>query len=359
MKKVKYSAANVMTALFFIVFTTVTLHVLFAVPMLLSAIVLSLLSFLPVVQMPKNSFYETFYRQAWESEAIKRFDNANNNSWRQGLKNLGKYATMLADGETLVINLAYFGVKPDVLVDNTAYPIAIQQLDAENIAISVRKYQTKATPITDDELFGLAYDKIRTVQESHILSIEEEKNARALHSVCPVANTAATPILLTTGDVVAGRRMLRIQDLLDFRDKLNRLKQPKLGRRMVLCNDHINDLLKQDEKFANQWYNKETGALNKMFNFEFFEFEDAPYINTTTRAKTSYGAVPQAGRDFESSVYLHSARVVTVTGQTKVYASKSSDDPQNQRSLINYRHYDLVVPYKQEAIGAIASAPGA
>jgi len=356
--KITYRPAKVVEAVFFILLIAASLQLLFGLPMGLSVPTLSVLSFLPIFELPKGSCFETFYRQAWESEAIKRFNTADQNGWRQGLRDLSKYLTMMADGETVVINLAYWGVSPDVLVDNTSYPIDIQQLNADTIVVTVKKYQTKATPVTDDEIFGLAFNKIQLVQESHLIKIEEEKNARAIHSICANANTGATPILLTTGDVVDGRRMLRKADVLTLRNSLNKLKHPRQGRRLVLCNDHINDLLNQDEKFQNQYYNRETGAIYNMFNFELFEFNDAPIINTTAKTKTSYGAVAVAGRDFEASVYFHTQRVVQAKGFTKAYASISSQDALYQRSLLNYRHYDIVVPYKQEGIAAIASAPG-
>lgn len=358
--RIVYKPKNILASLTVILFVMTTLLSLGAsiYGVCLTGFVLAVLSFVPIFQLPSGSVFETFYRQAWESEAIKKLQDMDNGTWRVGIRDLGRYLQSLNDGETVVINLAYWGVSPDVLVDNTSYPIDIQQLDGDNIVVTVKKYQTKATPITDDELFGLAYDKIRLVQQSHLDKISLEKNDRALHSVAPTANAAATPVIVTTGDVIAseGRRMMRFQDILTFRKLLRKQKYPK-GGRLVLCNDHIHDLLSQDEKFKDQYQESADGTVYKRWSFEIFEAITNPIYNTTTLAKTSYGAVPVAGRDFEATVYFNPLAVVQAQGFTKVYASKSENDPLNQRNLINYRHYDIVVPYKQEGIGAIVSAP--
>lgn len=38
-----------------------------------------------------------------------------------------------------------------------------------------------------------------------------------------------------------------------------------------------------------------------------------------------------------------------------MYYSEAKTDPLNQRSLVNFRHYFIVLPKKKEAMGAIMS----
>lgn len=305
----------------------------------------------------KGVFFAGLYREAWDKEIIKRFHTADETGWRKGIRDLGQYFNMLNDGETVVVNLTYFGVSPDVLINNTTYPIAIQSLDGENVVITVNKFQTKATPITDDELFGLNYDKIRVVQEAHAIKIEEEKNSKALHNIAPADNSVAElPVLVTTGDLVSGRRMLIRKDILKLRNSINKLKHPRTGRRLILCNDHVNDLLEQDQKFADQYYSYTDGKIYQMFGFEIFESSLNPFYNAATKARLAYGGVPVDGTHTEASLYFHVQRVVQGKGFSKAYMSKSQDDPLNQRNLINYRHYDIVTRYRNEGTAAIASA---
>ena len=106
--------------------------------------------------------------------------------------------------ENDVIHLVDVGVDPEVLVNNTTYPIEIQELDDKDIAIKLDKFQTKVTPITDDELYAISYDKMQRVKESHSNSINDAKFAKAAHSFCAKNNTATTPVLKTTGPKVEG-----------------------------------------------------------------------------------------------------------------------------------------------------------
>ena len=45
-------------------------------------------------------------------------------------------------------------------------------------------------------------------------------------------------------------------------------------------------------------------------------------------------------------------------GTTKMYYSEAATNPTAQESLVNFRHYYIVLPKKQEAIGAIYSWDG-
>lgn len=358
MKQIK-TVNKLVSSFILVLLSSLSIAWIFGVPFVFTFSALFTLAFIVpmVVNLQANgSFLAGIYREAWDATLIKRFNTADETGWRQGIRDLGKYFSMLQDGETVVVNLTYFGVSPDVLINNTSYPIEVQALDGENLTITVRKFQTKATPITDDELYGLNYNKISAVQEAHVVKVEEEKNSMGLHSVAPSGNATETPVLLTTGDLVNGRRMLIQKDLLTLRDKLNKLKHPRTGRRLVLCNDHINDLLSVDQKFADQFYNIEDGRIFKRFNFEIFESSTNPYFNTTSKAKLAYGAAVTEGLHTEASVYFHMQRVVQGKGFTKNYLSPASQDPLHQRNLMNIRHYDIVVPYKQMGIAAIASA---
>ena len=58
---------------------------------------------------------------------------------------------------------------------NKTYPIDVQALEDKDIAIKLDKFQTKATPITDDELYAISYDKTARVKEGHANSINDAK----------------------------------------------------------------------------------------------------------------------------------------------------------------------------------------
>ena len=78
-------------------------------------------------------------------------------------------------------------------------------------------------------------------------------------------------------------------------------------------------------------------------------------VYNLTGAKQALGTAPVVGSIYQASVAFHTSRVFKATGSTTFYYSEAKNDPQYQRSLVNYRHYYVVLPKKVEAIGAIIS----
>ena len=252
-----------------------------------------------------------------------------------------------------VIHLVEVGVDPDVLINNTTYPIPLQALDDKDIAIKLDKFQTKVTPITDDELYALSYDKMGRVKESHGNSINDGKFAKAAHALCAKEDTATTPVLKTTGkrDPVTGRLKMTPTDLLNLKRALDKLKVPTQGRRLVLCSDHANDLLEASQVFKEQYnINRNDGTIGRLYGFDIYEFANNP-LYTAAGKKKDVGASATTG-EFQCSFAFHVSRVFKATGSTNMYYSEASTDPQNQRSLINFRHYFICMPKKADA-GAV------
>lgn len=310
----------------------------------------------------KGIFAAGLYPEVYTREIIKRFNTLDQAGWRQGIPNKSQYTSMTADGESVVINMTYFGVSPDVLIDNNSYPIDVQTLDGENVVMSLKKFQTKATPVTDDEIRGLSYDKIKTVQEVHVIVIDETKNNLAIHSIAPNNNNnAKAPVLVTTGADCGdgtGRLKLTRADIILLKRKFDDALIPVAGRRLVLCPAHVQDLLLEDQKFADQYYNYVTGKIANLYGFEVYEYPAMPYYNFSTKAKLAFGGTVTTSHNM-ASVAFSLQRVAQANGFTKAYISESKNDPLNQRNLINYRHYDVVLPTKVEGQGAIVSGKAA
>ena len=72
----------------------------------------------------------------------------------------------------------------------------------------------------------------------------------------------------------------------------------------------------------------------------------------------AYNATPEA-TDLKGSFAFYRPRMFRAQGSTKMYYSEARTSPQTQESLVNFRHYYIVLPKKMEAIGAIYSWDGA
>jgi len=242
-----------------------------------------------------------------------------------------------------------------VLINNTTYPIAIQSLDDGDKAVSLDKFQTTATPVTDDELYALSYDKKSSVIERHKDVLKEKTYVRAIHALAPAENTALTPVITTTGAAVDGRKAMTRGDIIRLKKSFDKNKVPKAERVLVLCADHIADLLEYDQKFAGQYYDYKSGKVANLFGFEIYEYNECPYYNAATLKKLAFGAAT-ADTDTQASVAFSLKRAMKAGGSVTAYASEARNNPQTQQNLLNYRLYSICLPLKLDAQAAIVSA---
>lgn len=283
-------------------------------------------------------------KEVWTGEMVKALRELLAGTWLDGIPD----NSSLVDND--VIHLVDVGVDPDVLVNNTTYPIPSQDLTDADITISLDKFQTKVTPITDDELYAISYDKIARVKESHSNAINDSKFAKAAHALCATSHTAKTPVLTTSGDkdTATGRLKMTPKDLVAMKRSLDNLKVPVDNRRLVLCADHVNDLLEADQNFKEQYnINRGEGTVARMYGFDIYTFGNNP-LYTTSGEKKSVGSTAGAG-EFQCSFAFYTKRVFKATGSTKMYWSAAETDPEYQRNKVNFRHYFICMFKKADA----------
>ena len=294
--------------------------------------------------MPAGALRAGILTEVWTGELVKSLRAGLESTWLDGIPD----NSSLVDND--VIHLVDVGVDPDVLINNTTYPIDIQALDDDDIPIGLDKFQTKVTPITDDELHAISYDKMARVKESHANAINDAKFMKAAHSMCAQENTTKTPVLKTTGsrDATTGRLKLIPADLIALKRTMDGLKVPANGRRLVLSTDHVNDLLEVDQAFKEQYnINRNDGTVGRLYGFDIYEFANNP-VYTTAGKKKAVGATSETG-EFQCSFAFYTQRVFKATGSTKMYYSEASTDPEYQRNKINFRHYFICMPKKEDA----------
>lgn len=302
------------------------------------------------------------FKEIWRNRVRRNLNEATQAPWLDGIPELDVEVAELGAGSaseanTIHIPLDNFDV--DVLINNTSYPIAVQNYDDDAATINLDKYQTKATSVTDDQIVGSSYDKIDNATRSHTEAISSTKYSKAIHALAPNVESADTPVVVTTGGSGA-RKKLTYDDLVELKRKLDLAKVPTLGRRLVLTDEHVNDLLEDRARFANLLSDMTAGKVApKILGFQVYSYQNMPLMykdtnNSDKWTKRPYGTVAVPG-DQEVSVVFVETNVAKKTGLTKQYFSQSKDDPQNQRNLLNYRHYFIAVPVRAKFMGAIVS----
>lgn len=301
--------------------------------------------------MPQGALCEGVFTEIWTGELVKQLRGGMTASWLDGVSDYS------AAVNNEVIHLVDVGGDPDVLINNTTYPIPVQDLGDGDIALGLDKFQTKKTVVSDDTLFAISYDIIGSVIERHGDAITIAKFKKAAHAVAPQSNTDTTPVIPTTGEKDAsGRQKLTRKDIISLRRALDAKGYPPTGRRLVLCSDHVNDLLEDDQTFRDQYYNYTTGKIMNMYGFQIFEFENCPFY-TKEGTKVAYKTTP-GETDHQASFCFYTKRLFRAQGSTKMYYKEATTNPDNQANEVNFRHYYVVLPKKNEAIGAIYSWDG-
>ena len=314
-----------------------------------------LLSMIPK-GVPTGALCADVIPEVWTKEFIKALNHADTGTFLEGISD---YSRFVKDGN--IIHMIDFDLDPEVLVNNTQYPIPVQEMNNSDIVLSLDKLQTKATPVTDDVVYDIKAELMPHVIEEHRVAIGEYRLDKAIFNFAADANTNATPVIATTGvefdsnavKTDGTRLRLTRADIIKLKTAFDKMSVPLAGRRLVLCPDHVADLLVGDLAFAQQYQNHTTGAIAKMYGFEIYEFVANP-VYTANGSRKAYGVAAEQG-EYQASVAFHVSRVGKATGERKFYLSRAETDPLYQRNLYNVREYFLAMPKKKEALGVIYS----
>lgn len=260
------------------------------------------------------------------------------------LRHYGNWMSIFQDKSDYVgnnvIHLNQIGADPTVLIDNTSYPISGAYRTDDGITISLHKYQTTNTKVKNDELYGLTYDKQSSVTNQHRDVLAEKISKHMLWAVSPSADAAASGafVIRTTGAADGTRLRLVRADLFRLQKLMSNALVPTDGRHIVLCPEHVEDLLKEDTQLVNQLTdqgNGKTGARIAGFNVWFSTY--AVHYDNTGAKKAFEAAV--AGTDRYASTVIYSPRTWKAIGDATMYFAEAESDPYNRESVVGFDQY--------------------
>lgn len=301
--------------------------------------------------MPAN------FADVWLNRVRQNLTTQDVAPWLDGIPELDTNVLEMGSGDASELNVIHIprtSFNPDVLVNNTAYPLAIQAYTDDETVVSLDKYQTKPTSISDDKIIGASYNVIDPATKSHSRSINTKKYNKAAHAIAPTSNATATPVIAATGTarIAGGPASLSYDDIVNLKDALDTAEVSTEGRRLVLSTAHWNDLLVDRKNFGDKLVNYNTGMPAPVIaGFELFQYNGNP-LYTSAGVKKAYGAVKEAG-DRQGSFAFWTGQIAKKTGMTKQYFKEAKNDPEAQTNLLNYRHYFIAMPFDSKAIGAI------
>lgn len=301
--------------------------------------------------MPAN------FAEVWLNRVRQNLTTQDVAPWLDGIPELDTNVLEMGSGDASELNVIHIprtSFNPDVLVNNTAYPMAVQAYTDDETVVSLDKYQTKPTSIADDKIIGASYDVIDPATKSHTNAINTKKYTKAAHAIAPASHTAKTPVIAATGAprIVGGPASLTYDDLVNLKDALDIAEVSTENRRLVLSTAHWNDLLVDRKNFGDKLVNYNTGMPAPVIaGFTLYQYNGNP-LYTNAGVKKAYGAVKNAD-DRQGSFAFWTGQIAKKTGMTKQYFKEAKNDPEDQTNLLNYRHYFIAMPFDSQAIGAI------
>ena len=316
-----------------------------------SAVVANTVSFAAGAFMPSGSLCAGVFTEVWTGQMIKAFRTAPEQlGWYDRIRSYDQYV------ENDVIHFTELGGDPKVLVNNTTYPLNITALEDADKPVSLDKFDTEATPVTDDELHAISYDKMGSVLERHRESIKEKVRQKAIHAIAPDKHVAnETPVLSTTGDADGTRLRFSPADIVAAKAAFDAMKVPTTDRILVLTTQHVNDLLLVDQKFREHYnINQTEGKIARLYGFDIYEYDGTPSY-TSAGNKKQFGAAASAG-DKQASVFFHCPSMMKANGSVQFYHQEAATDPLYHRNLVNFRKWGICLPLKSKCTrGAIVS----
>lgn len=302
--------------------------------------------------MPAN------FPEVWRNRVEENLTSQDEAPWLNGVEELNTEVLEVGSGsasEQNIIHIPTTDFEPEVLINHTSpYPLSVVDYTDDTVTIQLDKYQTVPVSLSDDDTIGASYHKIDAATGASTRAISKTKYNKAIHALAPSADSDVTPVVATTGEAETGeRRPLVYEDLVALKKAFDKMEVPLQGRRLVLCTDHWNDLLLDRKRFGDNFSNYREGtSAPKIVGFEIFEYVANPYFAGKTRK--AWGATPASG-DYQASVAFYVPNVAKKTGLTKQYFRSASQDPENQRNVLAYRHYFIAAPKRAKYIGAIVS----
>lgn len=306
---------------------------------------------------PKGVAMAGVYREIWTGELVESFQPEIEASFLNEIPDYSNKVQSSAGGENEVIHLVDIGADPEVLINNTTFPIGYEELEDGDIAFSLDKYDTVATKVTEDELYAISYDKIAVVNKKHKNAILAKKFGKAIHALAPATNIVATPVLGTSGTAVKGKLSCSVDDIIDLAAAMSDAGIPDDGNRILVLNtQHVAGILKEVKNFYKDYANigKASELKALFYGFKTYVYHNNPFFVEATKAKAPFGSVFNPDIHAVASVAYYAPDMFRAEGSTKMYYDKP--DTQNRFTAINYNHRFLVSPKKARAIAALITS---
>jgi hypothetical protein len=253
------------------------------------------------------------------------------------------------------INLAEIGADPQVLVNNTTYPVPFADRADVPLALPLDYYDTEGTVVRNAEQQQLAYNKMDTVISQHGKALGAAQSLKAAWNFAPQANGAFTPVLPTLGNAkvayaVGSRLPFSFRNIIAAAQAFDAINAPTDGRVLVLGTQHKQDLLNEDVNLFKGFADYKTGMIGQLYGFDIYTSTQCPTYNNTTNTKNAYGAAP-AGTDAVSSFFFVDTEVMRAQGTMDMFSRLR--DPEARGDIVGFQQRFVALSIRGKLQGAV------
>ncbi|WP_298551719.1 hypothetical protein [uncultured Parabacteroides sp.] len=248
---------------------------------------------------------------------------------------LTRSVDMTAMVEYNKINLAEAGVAPDVLIDNTEFPVPTASRTDVALELPLHTFDTKNTVVRNVEEMETAYAKMESVVRQHRNTLQAKTAAYAANNWAPEEAKELTPVKTTTG---SGK--ISFEDILKM-DAWFRSQDIDPATLVAVLNPyHLADLQLEDMKLY-----KAMLESNKLFGFSLYTFSQLPYYNQETGKKVAFGTAA-AETDVQCSLFYSDQEVMRADGDIEVFAKYK--DPGERGDVIGFQKRFTALPIRNK-----------
>ena len=175
---------------------------------------------------------------------------------------------------------------------------------------------------------------------------------KAAHAYAPNSDTTDTPVILTTGAIIGGRRRLTFADILTMKERFDEVEIPLSDRYIILHPKHVSDLLLEDIELFKDLTNIKDGEPHKFAGFGCYQFAQMPTYKLEKGVLTKVPFAESSTEQF-ASVAFYAKEVMKADGEIHMYSSV--DDPKERATIVGFDKRFVALPIRGKGVGAIVS----
>jgi hypothetical protein len=242
------------------------------------------------------------------------------------------------------INFAEAGADPNVMKNNTTYPISATVASDTAKEITLDFYDTDSTVVRNAVAIELSYDQRTLYANKHKKALMKRIGRDAAFAYAPTQNDSAnfnTVLNLGNSDSI-------IDAIIDLETAYNEFDDDGMDRNLVLCPKHLSAIAKEDKAL----YKSVMAEVGKEFyGFKIWKYSKNPIYIASSGVKAAFGAAFVSGTHKLASFSFLGNEVMKALGTTEMFSTLK--DPANKGDIFNFQQRALVSSLRGKYSGAI------